>query len=266
MQTYIIDTFTSSPFSGNPAAVCRIAEGLKDETMLSIAAELNYPVTSFIKDEERNEFSIRYFTPLMEIPACGHGTLASARFLLDQPQTQTNFKFRTGNGIVIETLIEADNIFLSYPPYNLQHFLPTKELTEGLGLEKFQVRGYSPELETLFIELESASILKNITPDYLALKNSSDRIKEVVIMSISDDPRFDFFLRSFCPWIGIDEDPVTGSVHSLLGPFWHNRTGKQSMKAYQASKRGGEVLLRVYEDRVEIGGESVIVFKGEMIL
>lgn len=268
LSTWFIDTFTVTPFKGNPTAVCHTEEELCQHTMLSIANELNCPVTAFIRmnPRETNAYDIRYFTPITEIPACGHATLASAKFVMAQNDTAHSLLFCTINNVSIKIFIEGDKILMTYPAFELEEYAVDDKLLAALYLDRYKTAGYSPDLETLFIELESAESLKKIQPDYQKLINSSDTIKEVVITSVSDNRNFDYYLRSFCPWIGINEDPVTGSVHSVLGNFWKKRLNKKRMNVYQASPRGGELEIRAFDDHVEIGGEAVIILKGEISL
>ena len=155
---------------------------------------------------------------------------------------------------------------MTYPAYAMEEQVVNAELLAALHLNDYKTAGYSEDLETLFIELESAESLRNIQPDYQRLVKSSEVIKEVVITSVSDNANFDYYLRSFCPWIGIDEDPVTGSVHSVLGNFWKKRLHKEFMNAYQASPRGGKLVIRAFDDHVKIGGEAVVILTGEIML
>jgi PhzF family phenazine biosynthesis protein len=173
--------------------------------------------------------------------------------------------FTTIHNLKIKAVWENDIVWLSYPVYSLNQYVPEKELMKSLGLSRYLSAGICVELETLFIELENATTLKAINPDYALLIKSNTEIKEVVITSVSDESQYDFMLRSFCPWIGIDEDPVTGSVHSVLAAFWKVRLGKEMLTAYQASSRGGEVFVKSFEERVELGGKSVVVLRGEWI-
>lgn len=262
----LIDTFTSIPFHGNPTAVCHSREELNEGNMQSIAKELNCPVTAFIKNKKArpHDYDIRYFTPSTEIPACGHATLAAAKFLSQHTENSDSITFHTINNIAIRTAPEAEKIMMTYPAYQMENFIVGEEMMDALGVKSFSMAGYSKDLETLFIELDSPDILRTIQPDYRKLTWSSDRIKEVVITTASDNQAYDYLLRSFCPWIGIDEDPVTGSVHSVLANFWKERSGKAHMKAYQASKRGGELFIRAFDDKVEIGGQAVIILTGEI--
>ncbi len=257
-SVFIIDTFTSVPFRGNPTAVCFVNEGTNDNELLSIAAELNLPVTAFIiKTTNKEEFKIRYFTSTTEIPACGHATLAAARILFNQYPEEALY-FITIQNLKIEAVWEKGIGWLSYPVYTLKHYKPESDLMKSLGLSSYLSAGICNELETLFIELEDATMLRAVNPDYSLLVKSNTDIKEVVITSVSDESGFDFMLRSFCPWIGIDEDPVTGSVHSVLAGFWKERLGKDILTAYQASSRGGEIFVKAFEERVALGGNSVI--------
>lgn len=263
---YIIDTFTSERFKGNPTAVCMVDEELPAEMMHSIAGELNFPVTAFVADKAiQTKRSIKYFTVTGEIPACGHATLASAKVL----QGISDFDpilFETVTGVLIDVKKEGDIIYMSYPVYGIEPFNVTTGLLQSLGLEYYQVTGFCKELETLFIEIESPAILKKLNPDYKMLAKADDLIKEVVVTSVSDNVNFDFLLRSFCPWIGIDEDPVTGSVHSVLAHYWQQRLGKNELIAYQASERGGEVYVKAFSNKVEVGGKAVAISKGVLYL
>jgi PhzF family phenazine biosynthesis protein len=261
---FFVDTFTATAFKGNPTSVCCFDTLPGAATMQDVAAELNLPVTAFIsKKNGPGDYDIKYFTPVTEIPACGHATLASARIAMMQDKTGM-VNFTTAQGLAINAVSKNDHILMSYPRFAWKESKVEKETFESMGIPGCRSVAYAAELESLFIELENGDMLRKVQPDYLRLKKSSDLIKEVVITSVSDDPRYDYLLRSFCPWIGIDEDPVTGSVHSVLGSFWQQRLNKNVLKAYQASQRGGELLINAFNERIEIGGQSVIVMQGQM--
>jgi PhzF family phenazine biosynthesis protein len=262
---YFVDTFTSTPFKGNPTSVCNTDSFPPPGTMQAIAAELNLPVTAFItKTNERpGHYDIRYFTPVTEIPACGHGTLGSSRIALMHEKVDT-VTFHTIEGREISAASKQDSIMMSYPRFEWKETKPEKETLNSLGISSYLSAAISTELETLFIELESGEQIRKIQPDYARMVKSSNSIVEVVITSASDDEKYDYLLRSFCPWIGIDEDPVTGSVHSVLGTFWQGKLKKNVLKAYQASQRGGEVLINASGNNIEIGGKTVIIMQGEM--
>ena len=264
--TYIIDTFTAAAFKGNPTGVCYSSESMDDETMLALANELGFPVSAFLsKEKEGNEYQIRYFTPTTEIPACGHATLAAAQVILLEDKIP-NPTFHTSNNIIIKTVHDDGFIMMSYPKFDLQDYAVSAEMMNSLGLTTYKSAGYCPQLEAVFIELNNASALKAVRPDYAKLVASSNEAKEVVITSAADSELHDYVLRSFCPWIGIDEDPVTGSVHSVLAGFWKARLRKDVFNVFQASERGGELVVKAFDDKVEIGGRTVTVLKGTIEL
>lgn len=265
MQFFWLDTFTSNAFRGNPTPVCYLVNAMDNETMLSVAKEFNQPVTAFVKRSSGEKYSIRYVTPATEIPACGHATLAAAA-VVAQVDGLKKVLFLTGNKNSIETVVKDGLVSMSYPKYKWNQVKPSKELLESMGLENYKTAGICSELETLFIELQKAEELKTVLPDYKKMTACTDDIKEVVITSASDEAGYDYLLRSFCPWIGIDEDPVTGSVQAALAPYWSERLGKKGLKACQASERRGEFFLDVKNNEVIISGTYFLVMKGEVNL
>jgi PhzF family phenazine biosynthesis protein len=265
MQFFWLDTFTSNAFHGNPTPICYLADDIESETMLSVAKEFNQPVTGFIKRLNAETFSIRYVTPAMEIPACGHATLAAAAVVAQAGELE-RVVFLTRNSNSIETVVKDGLVSMSYPKYKWKQARPSKELLESMGLEAYITAGICTELETLFIELKNAEALKGVSPDYQKMIASPDDIKEVVITSVSAEEGYDYLLRSFCPWIGIDEDPVTGSVQAALAPYWSARFNKRELKACQASERRGEFILDVKDDEVIINGTYFLAMKGEVNL
>ncbi|HEX6181228.1 MAG TPA: PhzF family phenazine biosynthesis protein [Chitinophagaceae bacterium] len=264
IDTYIIDSFTATPFKGNPTSVCYTQSAIRERDMLAIANELNQPVTAFIQQIKPGEYSIRYFTPITEIPACGHGTLGAAR-AASLESGLNNVVFNTKEGVVIHATIDDDLVMMTYPKYEMQPFKVTKAILKSLPLDAFKSAGYCRELECLFIETD-ASRLRSIKPDYRKMVQSTNAIVEIVITSADDTNGYDYLLRSFCPWIGIDEDPVTGSVHTVLSGFWQQRLNKSQLRAYQASARGGEVIVNAFDDKTEIGGKTAVVLKGAITL
>ena len=268
LANFLIDAFTGDPFTGNPTAVCLHNEDANSKTMQSIANELNYPVTAFVNlaTEKKNYYAIRYFTTITEINACGHATLAAAKLMLEEQHESNPVHFSTISNTVIKTFSTGQHVMMVYPAYQQEACEVNVQILDALDLDRYETAMYSKDLETLFIEIGSASELKRIQPDYKKLLTSSDTIQEIVITSVSEDSNYDYYLRSFCPWIGIDEDPVTGSVQSILGNFWKRKLGKENLKAFQASARGGELIINAFDDRVEIGGKAVIIMRGEMTI
>ena len=262
LSVFFVHAFTAIPFKGSPTSVCYADTLPGPQAMQHIAAELNLPVTAFIC-KRTHYYDIKYYTPITETPACGHATLASARIAM-MMDNASSITFKTMQGLTINANSKQDHISMGYPRYVWKEAKAEEETLASLKITSYRSVAFSPELETLFIELESADTLRKIQPDYRRLEKSSNLIKEIVITSASDDPQFDYLLRSFCPWIGIDEDPVTGSVHSVLGSYWQQRLNKKVLKAYQASDGGGELLINALDDSIEIGGKTVVVMKGEM--
>ena len=228
---------------------------MSDEGMQQLATELNVPVTAFIHHGFEQPYSIRYFTVTTEIPACGHATLAAAGIMMKINGSDA-VSFLTASNILLYATSEDGVIMMRYPKYELRSVELDEGLKLALGISNYIDAGICSELEALFIETSPAD-LRTIQPDFSKLVQSNDEIKEVVITSVSDDVQYDYLLRSFCPWIGIDEDPVTGSVHCVLSGYWKERLNKERLKAYQASELGGEILVQAMDDATGIGGRMV---------
>lgn len=264
-KIFIIDTFTGENCLGNPTAVCISSESLHHDQALSFAKEFNLPVSAFIEYSKTNSslFPVRYFTPKQEIPACGHATLAVVKVVADLysiPQPS----FKTTEGILIHTQIQDELITMNYPKYELSDYSVPLDLLEALPINTYKSAGICHELGAVFIELEDPMLLKSLQPDFDKLVSSDPHITEVVLTAVSDNNKYDFLLRSFCPWIGIDEDPVTGSVHSVLAGYWQSRLNKTKLKAHQASERGGEVFITPLPVKVQIGGKVSVASVKEL--
>lgn len=259
MKIYFIDTFTNKQKGGNPTVVCLPAERLSDQEMQTLAGKWDVPVSAFLYPRTDGRYDIRYFTIITEIPACGHATLAAARAVFENDRKQ-KVSFVTVENVILGAEQRDTIIVMTYPRYELiSSHMPGDEMLAALQLRSFQSSGHCVELSTLFIELDDPQILRNIQPEYDKLVNSNPFLHEIVVTSVSDDPAYDYLLRSFCPWIGINEDPVTGSVHAVLAGFWEKRLHKKELVAWQASPKGGKLFVRSFDDKVELGGESVIV-------
>ncbi len=266
MPIYFLDSCTSQPFKGNPTPVCILSNDYPKKVLQSIATEMNQPVTVFILKETEEYYKIRYFTSTTEIPACGHGTLAAAK-LLNVIDGTEKIEFITAEGLRIPVKIESGLVCIEYPVFNLHETRVDRKILSAIGIEKYVYAGATTELQMLMIELDDPSLLRQVKPDFIKLVNSDSELTEVVITSIADRPEYDFLLRSFCPWIGIDEDPVTGSVHSSLAPFWKNKLKKDPLRAYQASSRGGEIQVSVTNDKsVSLKADAIVIFRGEIEL
>lgn len=261
---YLLDTFTKERFKGNPTPICLLEEVISIQTMHSFAKEFKAPVTAFVEPKNENKiYPIRYFTVTGEIPACGHATLGAA-FILYNQTVETQITFETIENIRLQTKNENGVTFIEYPKFGRTNFDIPKMLINALDIRSIQTSFFSEELQSLFIELKSESEVKRLVPDFKLLLKSTDQIKEVVVMSKADNQNYDFVLRSFCPWIGIDEDPVTGSVHSVLGEFWQEKLNKNELIAFQTSERGGQIFIKQLQNTVEIGGYVKIVIEGQL--
>jgi PhzF family phenazine biosynthesis protein len=198
----------------------------------------------------------------VEVDLCGHATLASAHILWEQGVLEDNeqARFHTKSGLLTA---ECDNelIRLNFPALAYEQAVAPGGLVEALGIEPIDTRKFG--MDYLF-EVESEDEVRRLQPDFQAMKRQP--AGGVVVTSLASSDEYDFVSRFFAPWVGIDEDPVTGSVHCCLGPYWGERLGKKKLRAYQASERGGAVLIALKRDRVEIGGFAVTVFEGELVL
>lgn len=254
-----IDAFTDRPFAGNPAAVCFVNEERDAEWMQALAAEMNLSETAFVRPLD-DGFSLRWFTPTIEVPLCGHATLASAHFLYasgDVPPTDA-IQFHTASG-VLTARRSGERIELDFPAAPTREVLPPSGLLTALGLAYCEFIGKT-SLDT-YLVLTDANRLRALAPDFAAL---APLAHGVIVTAASDDDRFDFLSRFFAPAAGIDEDPVTGSAHCALAPYWCNRLGREELTGYQASQRGGTVYTRLASDRVILAGHAVTVFRGEL--
>ncbi len=257
-QFRVIDAFTDRPFAGNPAAVVRLESWPEDAWLQNVAMEMNLAETAFLV-REGNGYRLRWFTPKIEVDLCGHATLAAAADLaedglLDDGQRVT-FQSRSGplvverNGSTFEMDFPIVSATACEPPANLIDALKVRE-TVFVGRNKFDY----------LIELASAGLVRSLRPDFSLLSTIPSR--GFIVTAISDVPDIDFISRFFAPGAGIDEDPVTGSAHCCLVDFWSDRLQKKSLVGYQASKRGGEVIMQHNGPRVTLSGKACIFSRG----
>lgn len=251
-QVHFLNTFTGNDCGGNPTAVYVSHRPLESEAMQLLAKELFVPVTAFVWKGE-NYGCIRYFTNICEIPACGHATLGAAAVVATILSIKTSV-FQTGGGLCLHTFVQGGIACMEYPHRALAAATPEEGLWTSMHLIQEEVIETLCFEDTLVIVLKSAALLTVLQPDFRQLQASTSVWKEVVITAAASKPGYDYLLRSFCPWIGIDEDPVTGSVQAALAPYWAKKLGKQKLNAYQASERGGELSLCVENEGVQISG------------
>jgi len=255
-----VDAFADRPFAGNPAAVCVLREPADPAWMQAVAMEMNLAETAFLV-EEGDAYRLRWFTPTVEVDLCGHATLASAHVLWEDghlaPGATARFQSRGGP---LSATKQGDWITLDFPATPMLRAVEPGPLAEALGVPV--VSAWASRFD-LLAEVESASAIRAIAPDFARLAALSAR--GLMATARSDDPTFDFVSRFFAPNVGIAEDPVTGSAHCGLGPYWAAKLGRGELVAYQASARGGVVRVRVEGDRVLLGGRAVTVLRGELV-
>jgi predicted PhzF superfamily epimerase YddE/YHI9 len=250
-----VDAFAERPFAGNPAAVCLLAAPADPAWMQHVAAEMNLAETAFLWPEG-DGYRLRWFTPRVEVDLCGHATLASAHVLWETGREPAGrrLRFQTRSG-ELAAARRGDEIELDFPaePPSMAGCPPA--LAAALGVRP---RGGGRNRLYHLVEVDSARAVRELSPD-LARLRALDEVFGVMVTAPGDQPGVDFVSRFFAPRAGIDEDPVTGSAHSCLGPFWGARLGKRELVGYQASARGGLVRVRLAGERAHLGGRAVTV-------
>ena len=274
LRYFIVDAFTNRRFAGNPAAIIPLAKWADDQWLQNVAMEMNLSETAYLVPNDTG-FDLRWFTPKAEVDLCGHATIAAAIVLVQQGQLPPggSVAFSTRSG-VLTAVRSGARIQLDFPSLTITACEPPPALLAALGVAaRFVGRGKFDYL----VEVESESAVRGIAPDFKLLATIDCR--GVIVTALSDaariptihndtadgdDVRFDFVSRFFAPALGIDEDPVTGSAHCLLAPYWGQRLGKTAMVGYQASSRGGTVYVETRGDRVLLEGEGVVFATGEL--
>lgn len=256
-----VDAFTDEAFRGNPAAVCFLTEPKDEGWMQRVAREMNLSETAFLLKQE-DGFSLRWFTPAVEVDLCGHATLASAHALWEEGVAEPSapIRFHTRSGLLTARergeVIELDFPATPEAPCDVPPGLP-----RALGAEPLYIGRSAFDYLVLLKDAES---VRRLSPDMGLLEKASAR--GIIATALADDPSCDFVSRFFAPAAGIAEDPVTGSAHCCLGPFWQTRLGKTAMVAHQVSARGGVVLVKMVGGRVLIGGHAVTVMRGDLLV
>ncbi|WP_404335632.1 PhzF family phenazine biosynthesis protein [Sphingomonas sp. MMS12-HWE2-04] len=256
-----IDAFADRPFTGNPAAVIPLDAWLGDDVLQAIAAENNLSETAFIVPDASDDadYELRWFTPAVEVALCGHATLASGHFVLTGEQNRDLVRFRTRKSGVLEVARHGECYLMALPAYPPEP-ATVPGLLEALDVANAQVlrhpRGYDLAV------LDSAEAVLALTPDFRALAAIGDTLNIVTAAGTDTD----IVSRVFAPAAGIDEDPVTGSAHAVLVPYWAERLGRRQFSAYQASRRGGHIECELSGDRAILSGKCVTVIEGEFRL
>ncbi len=267
MKLFIVDSFTSTPFKGNPAGVCLTETETAPELMLAIANELGFSETAFVKrGSDFSEFSIRFFSPKREIPLCGHATLASAKVVFEQFDT-TQAHFFNIQDLDLYVRKVGEEILMEFPRYSTESASAPPLLLNALGIDQILNCEFNRETNILLLDIPSSETLQSLSPDFDALKASHDSINGVLVTAVSSDPSYDFQSRYFWPWSGTNEDPVTGGTHTFLAPYWGLRLGKTKLKSYQCSKRGGSMEVELLSgSTVAIKSQAVILLSGMLSL
>lgn len=268
LDIYIVDAFTKELYKGNPAAVVVIKEELDEQIMQSIAMELNLSETAFVDISrcENNIYPLRWFTPKVEVPLCGHATIAASKILFDVIGIKgEELQYITKSGI-LKSRKHQDRISINLPVDQPEEIKAPLLLLQALGLGEIVNCIYGKQTKKLVIHVSNSNEILDINPDFEKMKNLSFDIDvKGVGITAKGNASYDFISRYFNPWAGVNEDSVTGSVHTVLAPYWSKLLGKKELKAYQASSRGGELeLILASCDRLEILGEAVIVLKGKL--
>jgi PhzF family phenazine biosynthesis protein len=255
-----VDAFTSEPFRGNPAAVCLLDRERADRWMQDVAGEMNLSETAFLLPRD-DGFSLRWFTPAVEVALCGHATLASAHALWEEQVLAPSeiARFHTKSGLLTAER-QGEWIELDFPATREERAEAPDGLLSSLGVTEAVYVGRN-KFDYL-VEVASEEIVRSLDPDHAQLRKIP--VRGVIVTSRATMPDADFVSRFFAPGSGVDEDPVTGSAHCCLTPYWATRLGKDAMTGYQASRRGGYVRGRADGERVKLGGRAVTVFRGEL--
>jgi PhzF family phenazine biosynthesis protein len=271
-----VDAFTNKPFAGNPAAVCVTDAPLEEGLMRAIAAEMNLSETAFLHPgPTQSSYSLRWFTPTTEVDLCGHATLASAHVLWSEGHisAETTATFHTQSGELSAEQKANGWIELNFPAQPVHEIQPTPQLVKSLGCD--DILTVAESSTNYLVEVSSESVLLTMTPDFIEMKKLS--LQGVIVTAAAERTGYDFVSRYFAPKVGINEDPVTGSAHTSLAPYWQAKLGKSDMLAQQVSARGG--ILRVQctlegsnttaaaeKNRIKISGQAVTVLKGELFV
>jgi PhzF family phenazine biosynthesis protein len=263
---YQVDAFTNQPFGGNPAAVCLLDEEISPKTMLNIAAEMNLSETAFVwPPDEDGARKLQWFTPTMEVPLCGHATLATSHVLLRETGETPPFRFDTLSGIL--TVDEEQDSWLrmdlpSDPPRPAQ---APDGLLKALGCPPGSPTVRSDKLWIVCLDSEAG--VRALAPDLPKLAKVDLGETPLGVSVTSPGTRgFDFVSRFFGPWVGVDEDPVTGMAHTALGPYWMDQLGSDVLRAQQVSARSGNLRVRRDGDRIQVSGQAVTVVRGKLQL
>jgi PhzF family phenazine biosynthesis protein len=256
-----VDAFTDKPFRGNPAAVCILKEPSDDGWKQDVAREMNLSETAFLEKRADGSYTLRWFTPSVEVDLCGHATLASAHILWESGELASGERavFHTRSGILY-AVKKGDWIEMNFPSEPERTADAPAELLEALGVTALYT---GRNRFDYLVEVDHEDTVRGLNPDMTRLKKMD--MRGVIVTSRSRSSDYDFISRFFAPAVGVDEDPVTGSAHCCLGPYWGGKLGKKTLRAYQASSRGGILRVGLQGDRILIGGQAVTVLRADLL-
>ncbi|MER5474853.1 PhzF family phenazine biosynthesis protein [Streptomyces sp. NPDC002685] len=268
MRIRIVDAFTDRPFAGNPAGVLLLDSFPDDAWLQSVAVEVNHAETAFahrLPEGGDVDWALRWFTPATEVALCGHATLATAHVLHTTGAHEGPVRFATRSGVLIATPQADGSITLDFPTAPLTPVEIPDGVAEALGAEPLSTLDTGPNTGDLLVEVADEKTVLGLAPDHKALARYSER--GIIATARAEDPSrgYDFVSRCFFPNVGIDEDPVTGSAHTALAPFWSERLGRPGLTGLQASPRSGLVRTEVRGDRTLLSGHAVTVIDGELL-
>ncbi len=270
---FLVDAFTDKPFSGNPAGVCLIPKGMTTDMCQHIAAEVRQAETAFIEVNDNWElnselvFPIRWFTPLREVSICGHATLASAHVLFNEyNQNAGSLTFKSKSDSLIVRQLNS-MLSLEFPADIPEKIKPDSNLLNALGIIDYMDAFYGPKTKKTVIRINDDADILSIKPDYTRMMETVEsKFCHGVGVTKKGKDDWDFISRYFNPWYGVNEDAVTGSVHTVLGPYWSQELGKNKLKAFQSSFRGGKIELLIKKDCIIFYGKCTTMIKGEMFI
>jgi PhzF family phenazine biosynthesis protein len=264
LKLFQVDAFANKAFEGNPAAVCLLKQGgdYNTQWMQSLAAEMNLSETAFVEKKSEGVYHLRWFTPKTEVNLCGHATLATAHILWTETDLDQHdiIQFKTLSGC-LEVSHNDGLITMNFPTETLTKTQDPNLLQQLSAVLSSECKNVYNSSEDILVEIENEAILKKLQPDLQQL--SLLPIRCLIITATSN--KYDFVSRVFAPRVGIDEDPVTGSTHCALAPFWAEKLGKMTLSARQVSTCGGDVFVTLKNNRVDISGTAITIFKGELL-
>lgn len=259
---YQVDAFSAVPFKGNPAGVCILDSDMSVHRMQNLAMEMNLAETAFVHPTE-NGYKIRFFSPESEIKLCGHATLASSHILYETGMVDSHDEIKFTCKVGGLTVRKRGNwIIMDFPSYKLEKIDRRAEFRKITRVDPVEL--YKTNAGWHLALMRNEDDVKSVQPDFEAMRNSD--FGDIMVTAETDDQKFDFCVRCFAPGFGIDEDPVTGSAHCALVPFWKMKTGRNDFISHQVSQRGGILKVSMKDDRVEISGHAITVFRTEILI